>query len=385
MSFPLLPSRLCHNHLTRPTESQSCRIQHHVVERGILPRPPVVSLHVAVPVPVGFVEHLLDVLARDAEMLDGHLHAPRFGAHEIDVKRVRPPGEDSLRSAPDEHRAPVRRRLGDDPLRDLHDGRLFGLRLRQRGGPGPRARRDLGGRRREVAGDPGQEPRRPLLLLRHLVRRQSRPPGDLVDELVVDHRPPELRRHVLRDFGAAGGVLPGDRDERRILAQCRPRFFLRSPRLSTGSPPSVGTMMMRLSEPFMSRRTSRYCLVSASGVSVTLSSRTCSACRRATSTRWRSVSTCCSCAILALMAWTTACGGWRSRRKNAVTVAMRNGPLPERGCVISAESTSASMVCAIWVRLAMSLIEYWTIPSRTPFRIAFRTAPWIWRSSPISV
>src|SRR2546422_659300 len=35
--------------------------------------------------------------------------------------------------------------------------------------------------------------------------------------------------------------------------------------------------------------------------------------------------------ILLLIAWTTWAGGWRSRRKNAVTVAIRNLPPPARG------------------------------------------------------
>src|SRR5690348_5110022 len=341
--------------------------------------------HVAVAVPVDLVEHPLDLPALHAQVLDCHLHSPRFGADEIDVQGVGPPGQDGLRSAPHQHGAPVRRGLGDDALRDFHDGGFLGLGVRQGRRPGRGAGGYLGRRGREVAGDPGQKPRRPLLFLGHLVRRKPRPPGHLVHELVVDHGPPEEGRDLLRHFGPARGVLPRDRDQGRV-GQCRvPRFLRRSPRFRTGNPPSVGTMMIKLSEPFMSRSTSRYCLVRASGVSVTFSSRTCSACSRATSTRCRSVSTCCSCAILALIAWTTACGGWRSRRKNAVTVAIRNGPLPERGWVIRAESTRASMVCAIWVRLEMSLMEYWTMPSRTPFRMALSTAPWICRSSPISV
>src|SRR5204863_6019264 len=49
-------------------------------------------------------------------------------------------------------------------------------------------------------------------------------------------------------------------------------------------------------------------------------------------------------------------GGWRSRRKNAVTWAIRNSAPPARGWVTSAESVSASMVLAICVRLAMSLM-----------------------------
>ena len=68
-----------------------------------------------------------------------------------------------------------------------------------------------------------------------------------------------------------------------------------------------------------------------------------------------------------------------------MTVAIRNLPPPTRGVVTSAESTSASMVLAIWVRLEMSLIENCTMPSRTPLRIALSTAPRIWSSSPISV
>src|SRR2546423_941300 len=100
--------------------------------------------------------------------------------------------------------------------------------------------------------------------------------------------------------------------------------------LSNGIPPSVGTKMIRLLEPFMSCSTSIHCLVSASGDSVWFSSRCCSVCSRATSTRCRSVSICCSCAILLLIACTTWAGGCRSRRKNAVTVAIRNLPPPRR-------------------------------------------------------
>src|ERR1041385_1699440 len=155
--------------------------------------------------------------------------------------------------------------------------------------------------------------------------------------------------------------------------------------LSNGMPPSVGTKMIRLLELFMSCSTSIHCLVSASGDSVWFSNRCCSVCSRATSTRCRSVSICCSCAILLLIACTTCAGGWRSRRKNAVTEAIRNLPPPARGVVTRAESTSPSIVFAIWVRLEMSLMEYCTIPSRTPLRIALRTAPRIWLSSPISV
>ena len=55
------------------------------------------------------------------------------------------------------------------------------------------------------------------------------------------------------------------------------RFFLRSPMLSTGTPPSVGTRMTRLLDVFMPSSTSRYCLVRASGVRVWLSRRCCSA------------------------------------------------------------------------------------------------------------
>ena len=68
-----------------------------------------------------------------------------------------------------------------------------------------------------------------------------------------------------------------------------------------------------------------------------------------------------------------------------MTVAMRNFSPPTRGCVVSAESTSDSMVLAMSVRLLMSLIEYCTIPSRTPLRMALRTALWICASLPISV
>ena len=139
-------------------------------------------------------------------------------------------------------------------------------------------------------------------------------------------------------------------------------------------PPSVGTRMTRLFDALSSCSTSKYCWVSASGVSVVLSRRCCSAWSRATSTRCRSVSICCSCAILLLIAWMTCAGGCRSRRKNAVTVAMRNGGPPARGCVTSAESTRSSIVLAICVRFEMSLIEYCTIPSRTPLanRVAHR-------------
>src|SRR6266699_3850426 len=155
--------------------------------------------------------------------------------------------------------------------------------------------------------------------------------------------------------------------------------------LSSGNPPSVGTKMIKLLEPFMSCSTSIHCLVSASGESVWLRSRCCSVWRRATSTRWRSVSICCSWAILLLIACTTWGGGCRSRRKNAVTVAIRKLPPPARGLVTSAESTSPSIVFAICVRFEMSLIEYCTMPSRTPLRIALSTAPRIWSSLPISV
>ncbi len=60
-----------------------------------------------------------------------------------------------------------------------------------------------------------------------------------------------------------------------------------------------------------------------------------------------------------------------------MTVAMRNLPPPARGVVTSAESTSASIVFAICVRFEMSLIEYCTMPSRTPLRTALSTAPQI--------
>jgi len=50
-------------------------------------------------------------------------------------------------------------------------------------------------------------------------------------------------------------------------------FFRSAPTSSTGIPPSVGTMITMLSDPFMSCSTSRYCLVSCSGVSVRFSNR----------------------------------------------------------------------------------------------------------------
>src|SRR3989441_990731 len=258
-------------------------------------------------------------------------------------------------------------------------------------GPDGGGRSDDQLRRRdgEGAGQALEQSGRALLALGDLVSGEAGAPRHFVHELVVDKVPPQRAGDQLRNVGAARAVLAGDRDDgwghqgggRRWL--CRLRRI--SPRLRTGRPPSVGTMMMRLSEPFISRSTSRYCLVSASGVRVWFNSRTCSAWSRATSTRCRSVSTCCSCAILLLIAWTTCAGGCRSRRKKAVTVAMRNFPTPPRGWVTRAESVSASMVRAIWVRLEMSLIEYCTIPSRTPLRMAFSTAPRIWSSLPISV
>ncbi len=92
-------------------------------------------------------------------------------------------------------------------------------------------------------------------------------------------------------------------------------------------------------------------------MSVTLSSRCCSAWSRATSTRCCSVWIRCSWAILSLIAWTTCGGGWRFRRKNAVTWATLNGAVPSGGLVVSAESTSASIVAAMRLRSAMSLME----------------------------
>src|SRR6184192_2864478 len=59
--------------------------------------------------------------------------------------------------------------------------------------------------------------------------------------------------------------------------------------------------------------------------------------------------------------------------------------LVDSALVTRAESTSPSIVFAIWVRLEMSLIEYCTMPSRTPLRMALSTAPRIWSSLPISV
>ena len=65
---------------------------------------------------------------------------------------------------------------------------------------------------------------------------------------------------------------------------------------------------------------------------------------------------------------------------------MRNGGPPARGCVTSAESTTRlHRRRRSAVRCAMSLMENCTIPSRTPLRMAFCTALWIWSSSPISV
>src|SRR5258706_9141011 len=215
-----------------------------------------------------------------------------------------------------------------------------------------------------------------LLELRHLFGREAGLPRHLIHDLVIDQRPAQRFRHQPRDVRAAGGVLPRHRDERR-RTHCWRRFRRRSPMFSTGIPPAVGTRITRLFDDLSSRSTSKYCRVSASGVSVVLRSFCCSAWSRATSTRCRSVSTCCSCAILLLIAWTTCAGGCRSRKKNAVTVAMRKRGPPTRGCVTRAESTSASIVLAIWGRFEISLIEYCTMPSRTPLRSALRTALWI--------
>src|SRR5262249_51932380 len=173
-----------------------------------------------------------------------------------------------------------------------------------------------------------EQARSPLLAARHLVARQAGAPRDLIDEFVVDQRPiTQALDHATPDFRPARRVLARDRDER--LYCCR-RFRRRSPMFRIRTPPCVGTRITRLFDVFMSRSTSRYCRISASGVSVVFSSRCCSACSLATSTRWRSVSTCCSWAILALMAWTTVAGGCKARRKNALTVAMRIVEPPSR-------------------------------------------------------
>src|SRR5262245_1396301 len=222
-----------------------------------------------------------------------------------------------------------------------------------------------------------QQTGRTLLTTCDFVLRQPGELRHLLHEFVVDQCPPrQTLDHELRNGRSAGRVLPRERNE-RLQGDGRRKFCRSSPRLSTGIPPSVGTRMIVLFDWRRSRSTSRYCRVSASGVSVSFESRCCSAWSRATSTRCRSASTCCSWAILLLMACTTAAGGCRSRRKNAVTVAIRNGGPPARGCVTSAESTRSSIVRAICVRWAMSLIEYCTMASRTPLRMALRTALWI--------
>src|SRR2546425_1268698 len=371
------------NHLRCPLEPQPFRIQHHMVPREALPVLSVMHLDVLIAVLIGLVNHLVDFRRIHAESFDGDFPAERFGRDHVDVQRVGPRREDSLRAPPDEHHPPLGGGFGDHAL--CHPDKLLFFRLdgrRRATGADEHLRR----RHRQGARQPLEQSRRTLFPPRNLIGRHPGEVRHLIDELVVDQRPASAQAldDQARDLRPARRVLPRDRDERLYRYGCR-RLRRRSPMFSIGIPPDVGTRITRLLDDFSSRRTSKYCRVSASGVSVVFSSRCCSACSRATSTRCRSVSTCCSCAILLLIAWTTCAGGCRSRRKNAVTVAMRNFPTPPRGWVTRAESVSASMVRAIWVRLEMSLIEYCTIPSRTPLRMAFSTAPRIWSSLPISV
>jgi hypothetical protein len=67
-----------------------------------------------------------------------------------------------------------------------------------------------------------------------------------------------------------------------------------------------------------------------------------------------------------------------------VILAIRKGSPPARGRVIRALSTWYSMALAMALRRAMSLMENWTIPSRTPLRMAFTTTFWICSSVPSS-
>src|SRR6266576_5367255 len=254
---------------------------------------------------VGLCDYPVHGLERHTQPFDCHLPPERQGRDDVDVQRIGAHREDGLGAAAHEDHAAFRRGLRDHALGHQDESLLFRVD-RYRGLAGDeRLRR----RRGERAGEAFQQPGGPLLPPGDLVPRESRKARDLIDELVVDQCPAAAKpiHHQPRDLRPARGVLARDRDERFY---CWRRLRRRSPIFSSGMPPCVGTRITRLLLAFSSRSTSKYCRVSASGVSVVLSSRCCSACRRATSTRWRSVSTCCSCAILLLIAWTTCAGGW---------------------------------------------------------------------------
>src|SRR4029077_10361295 len=115
-------------------------------------------------------------------------------------------------------------------------------------------------------GRPHDHPVRPSPPPRDLVGREARQVRHLIDEFVVDQRPAgETLDHEACDLRPARCVLARDRDEGRYGWR---RLRRRSPILSIGMPPWVGTRITRLLLAFISRSTSRYCMVSASGVSV---------------------------------------------------------------------------------------------------------------------
>src|SRR5438067_1189750 len=192
-------------------EPQPLGVHHHVVVHEIVTLALVVRLHILVALPVGLVHDLPGVRGIHAEPLDGVPDAPRLRRDDVHVERVRPLRQHRLCATPDEHDAPVRRGLGDHPLGHPHDRRLVLLDRWRRG----RREEQLGRGGGERTRQPLEQSRGALLALRHLGGRQPGALGDLVHELVVDHRPVERDGDAVRDVGAAGGVLPGDRDDRR--------------------------------------------------------------------------------------------------------------------------------------------------------------------------
>jgi hypothetical protein len=161
--------------------------------------------------PVRLVDDLLHLRRVHPQALDRELHAPRLRGDDVYVQRVGSLCQHGLSAPAHQDNPAVRCGLRDHPLGQLDERRLIRLDARHSGGRDEQ----LGGSGGQGVREPLQQPRSALVALRHRVGGEARPARDFVHELVVDDVPPELRRHEARDLRTAGGILPGDRDDRR--------------------------------------------------------------------------------------------------------------------------------------------------------------------------